>query len=568
MKKNIGILLLLLICVLLTILIAVLSIMSISIDRKFSLLENAILNNEDIKNLEEKTIILSFSDNISSAVVKNATDISAEKAYTKVKEDVKKYIHKKQYDLKLLKVDVVTDIQNVTLDEFEKSLKEIPHIYAYRRGIIIEDSQGKDIYLLESELNANSIIDYTNYKLDINRLNNYLYYCGKNQIKKIPTELRTFSTISYFCDDKNNLYDIDSELGFRKQELNKNEIDKILDTSMNYLFNMIGDNGKFIYGYYPLADEEIESYNILRHAGSTWSLILEADSMEERQKIEFALDYIVSTIKYLDDETGFVQEIVEGEIKLGGNALSIIALCEYTEKYNDTRYVDVLNKLGNGMLDMQKKDGSYIHVLNMEDFSLKNEYRTVFYDGEATFALSKLYSVTKDKKYLDAAEKTVKFFIDNDYTQYNDHWISYAVNEITKYIDNVEYYEFGLKNVANNIDKISTRKLTTHTEFEMILQCFELYERIQEREIKFEYLNEFPIEKLLKTIKERAEFQLRSYMYPEVAMYLVNPIKYSNIFYIRADYYRIRMDDIQHSALGYHFYNKYFNKINEYLNEL
>ena len=162
---------------------------------------------------------------------------------------------------------------------------------------------------------------------------------------------------------------------------------------------------------------------------------------------------------------------------------------------------------------------------------------------------------------LDAAEKSTKFFINNNYTQYNDHWISYAVNELTKYKNNKEYFEFGLKNLIDNISMISGKDYTSHINFEMLNQCYELYNRILENNIDIEATKDFSLADLKKIINTRANFQLNSYFYPEIAMFFNNPQKYCNTFFIRQNGFRIRIDDIQHSILGYYYYLKNFNTI-------
>ena len=81
---------------------------------------------------------------------------------------------------------------------------------------------------------------------------------------------------------------------------------------------------------------------------------------------------------------------------------------------------------------MQHEDGSYSHLWSL-DYKVISEFVTVFYDGEATFALARTYSLTMDKKYLDGAEKAVQMFIREDYTKYRDHRVSYALNEVTMY---------------------------------------------------------------------------------------------------------------------------------------
>src|SRR5699024_8075319 len=61
--------------------------------------------------------------------------------------------------------------------------------------------------------------------------------------------------------------------GLRKvKNLNK-ELDKLITTSTEFLASEIKDNGKFIYGYFSHFDREINFYNNLRHASSTYAMI-------------------------------------------------------------------------------------------------------------------------------------------------------------------------------------------------------------------------------------------------------------------------------------------------------
>ena len=53
----------------------------------------------------------------------------------------------------------------------------------------------------------------------------------------------------------------------------ESEINQLIESSTHFLQNMLLDNGKYIYGYFPHFDNEIGFYNILRHSSSTYALI-------------------------------------------------------------------------------------------------------------------------------------------------------------------------------------------------------------------------------------------------------------------------------------------------------
>ena len=211
------------------------------------------------------------------------------------------------------------------------------------------------------------------------------------------------------------------------------------------------------------------------------------------------------------------------------------------------------------MLDQET--GEYYHVLN-GDFSRKEAFRTVYYDGEATFALCRLYSLTSDPMWLEAAKSAVNHFIEADYAQYKDHWVAYSMNEITKHIaDNKDYYSFALDNAKKNLREIRERDTTYHTYLELLMATFEVYDRMTENEVQVEG---FDLQAFLDTISVRVDRQLNGYFYPEYAMYMENPQRILNTFMVRHDGYRVRIDDVQHNIGGYYLYAKNYEKLVSY----
>lgn len=530
-----------------------------SFDKKISMLHKLYEKNDKLQS-KDNIVIISICDKETQAIVKNKRGYSINNAYQLLKNEVSSYVKQTNYNASWVKLDIVQNVEEISMNKFKDDLSNLTQEYVYRKGIIF-NTLDTEIILTEAELNSNMIIDYDENELSLTNLNAYLKSRGDIQLRALPNSLKVFTTLGYFCDENNTvykLYDEGSNTGRRVYDtLDKFEIDNIIKNAYNYLLNMIQDDGKFVYGYNPLEDTVNESYNTLRHAGSVWSCIVSYDEASgtsvQKEKIDLSLEYLNNTIIKKDDDTYYIVELEDTDIKLGGNALSIIAMCEYIDKFSDTKYLDAVKKLGNGILSMQHSNGSYTHVINVNDYSVVDEYRTVYYDGEATFALCKLYGITKDEKYLNAAKSSMDYFIDNNYIQYGDHWISYATNEITKYVDDEEYYEFGLRNIAYSLDDILEKDYTSHINLEMLVKGYELYNRIIEKNIDVSYLYFFPLDKFKNVLNTRLHFQFNSYLYPEIAMYLKSPSKYCNAFFIRHSDFRIRIDDIQHSILGYYY---------------
>lgn len=225
------------------------------------------------------------------------------------------------------------------------------------------------------------------------------------------------------------------------------------------------------------------------------------------------------------------------------------------------RYTEIASALGNGILSLLNPEtGEFSHVLNM-DFSLKERYRTVYYDGEAAYALCRLYRLTKEEKWLFYAKKAVDHFLAADYTRYRDHWVAYAMNEITRYIHRDDYDTFALRNARVNLDFLYKRETTYHTFLELLMVTFETYERILAENPCLPYLKEFDLPYFLRTIRVRADRMLNGFFFPEYAMYMRCPDKILGSFMVRHDGFRVRIDDVQHNIGGFYLYYKNYSRL-------
>jgi len=360
------------------------------------------------------------------------------------------------------------------------------------------------------------------------------------------------------------------EYGRRKIDiLDKPLAEKLINNASEYLFNMIKPDGSYIYGIFPCFHNDYEGYNILRHTGSIWALINYYRITKNEAllpKLHSAMNYLLETHVDKKDDTAWIVERKSDEIKLGGNGLAVIMLTEYMDVFKTDKYIHIVRLLSNGILELQNKEtGAYWHVLNYPDHTRKEEFRTIYYDGEATFALARAYTFTNEKKYLDGAALAVENFINKDYTQYRDHWVAYSVNEVIKYLPEVRYFEFAMKNVENNTKRILIQPRATPTNLELLMATWLTYKQYKESDLKIEYIDNFNIHEFAETIYKRAVHGLNSFCFPEYAMYFQKPSEAVDAFFIRDDSFRIRIDDIQHFIGGYYFYLIHYDELHQYL---
>lgn len=549
-----------------------------SFDKKAELLREQVLSDKrsdeisgDIEvGLPDNVVFLSVCSGEERAKVFTGTGVDRKAAWLSAYDQAKSFIENENYNAIWLKADLMSEAKTYDTVEFSTELHHYrPEFFRY--GIAFDKSF--ETAILEAELNGAKILDYENECVDESYLNTYLKKAGRSPLSSLPDSYVVFKCVGWMCDENDEVYDLISDIddyGRRKVDtVDKEYAAELVKNASGFLIDQVKDDGSFVYGYYPRFDKNIDNYNIVRHASTLWSLVCQyrmTGNEELVPVIDRAIDYMVeNAIVERNDEISYLYEEKSDEIKLGGCGVAVVALTEYMDAFGSDKYKDLAIKLGNGILTMlDQNSGEYYHVLDGE-FIKKEQFRTVYYDGEATFALCRLYSLTSDEKWLDAAKSAVEHFISADYVQYKDHWVAYSMNEITKYVDDERYYTFALRNAQENLDTIYNRDTTYHTYFELLMSTFEIYDRMIERGIHVDYLdNGFDLEYFLRTIYKRADHMLCGYFYPEYAMYMANPNSILDTFMVRHDGYRVRIDDVQHNVGGYYLYYMNYDKLVDY----
>ena len=533
-----------------------------SLEEKLSLLYEEIANDSEIsnavRNISKPVVFISLSDGEKQAKVVYARGSNLKKAFDNAAE--------KAYNLDMtaywVKCDVVTEIEAVTYTDLCERLKST-NPCCFRKGIAFNDYFGRA--MLEAELNSNDFIDFEKGGLKLDNINSYFSHNRKIKLDEVPETLYLFETKAYFCDEQSKTYEL-NDYYRRYTDMNKKALKQLCADTSDYFGSILREDGSFYYGFKPVTAKVLNSYNNIRHAGAVWNLILQYKITGDKDTIntiDKSVEYMLSQCIYKDSKTAFLIDIPSNELKLGGNGIAVLALCEYMDAMGTDKYMSEMKALANGILYMQNESGGFNHVYNM-DFTLKEPYRIIFFDGEAMFALAKAYGATGSKKYLNACERSAEYFIANNYEEQHSHWISYGFNELTKYVPKEEYLSFGLKNV-DEYTKIALRnKRATPTQLETLMAAFELYDRIMVNGYECSYLEEFNADRLIEAIKHRVDYGMNFFIFPEYAMYFKLPQRYLDSFAVREDYFRLRIDDIQHFMGGYCLYYDNYSRVQSY----
>ena len=537
---------------------------------KADLLKAEVVTDETIEALGDApvesvgyVVFFSVCDGSTRANVYNGTGSTLNVAWDNAVKLTLKNIKKDSGEPQWVRVDVVSKSWPVNSLDILNELTDTSSGFDYH-GLSF-DPEFKTAFP-EGWMNGSGLYDYKEDRVSVEGINYWLSENGKEPLLMLPDNMVEFESMGWFCDENNEIYTLchdGADTGRRMvSALDADYAESIIDKASSFLLDQVKEDGSFIYGIRPQFDKEIDDYNILRHSGTIWSLICRYRMFPDealKEKIDSTIAYMISQILYDEEGAAYINEEKDEELKLGANGIAVVTLTEYMDVFGGEKYREVCEALGEGILKQQNADGSYWHVLYI-DFSKLEEFRTVYYDGECTFALTRLYSLTGDQKWLNAACKAIDHFIEADYTQYRDHWVAYSLNEVTKYVDRQEYYDFALANATNNYAKILGRWRTYPTNLELLISCFETWQRMVDKGID---TGDFDVQDLLDAIAARANRQLSGYFYPEQAMYMQNPERILGSFMMRNDKFRVRIDDVQHNIGGYYLYWKNYDAMVE-----
>ncbi|WP_368652490.1 hypothetical protein AB4Y30_12105 [Ornithinibacillus sp. 4-3] len=521
----------------------------------------------EIKGRKKAIVFISIGQlNQRAKVFRQSSNHSFQQAVQKVLEQVQKWVRKNQPNLSSIKIDFVHDIKQISYKDLEKMILQYKKNY-FRYGISFNEDFS--LSFLEQEINGNAFIRESKQgKLAIDETN-IRHYLKINRYKIFNFNLRLlsrrpfylFNTYGFFfnmLEDRKwiELYSGELTNGIRKIPNLKREIERIIKKSTYYLKRQVQFSGKFNYGYFSAFAKNIGTYNILRHASSLYSMLEGYEVIKDKKILDAAsksLKYLIDfSLIYKDRQTAYiVDQANDHEIKLGSNATAILAITKYTTVSNDDSYMVYAKHLANGILSMKDpNDNHFYHVLKYPEFETKEKFRIIYYEGEAIFALLRLYQIDRDEKWLEAVKDYFEIFIAEDYWKYHDHWLSYAVNELTDHVPEDKYFQFGLKNCSERLEFIYHRNTTFPTFLELTMAAYKMVKKIKQMD-KGYLLDGFNESFLNKTIDKRAEYQRVGFMYPELAMYFKVPELVLDGFFIRHHSFRVRIDDVEHNLSGY-----------------
>ncbi|MBC8315449.1 MAG: hypothetical protein ISR57_09805 [Bacteroidales bacterium] len=198
---------------------------------------------------------------------------------------------------------------------------------------------------------------------------------------------------------------------------------RAINLAGSYLSDIMLDNGQFVYRINLDTTVTVKpGYNILRHAGAIYALCMYHDLTGDTLAFETAQKagkfLTKATIKPVGGKQdllgvwslpGILRDKSPPELKLGGTDLGLVALCSLKKLDPGVVSLDTLKKMGNFILYMQKRDGSFYSKFYPYKNGRDDSWTSLYYPGEASLGLLMLYELDPQKKWLEAASKGIDY---------------------------------------------------------------------------------------------------------------------------------------------------------------
>ena len=513
------------------------------------------LNDIDTRDRHPRIVFVSVSDGLTKARIIMGTGMGIDRAVAdalSVIEDLKQG----GYVPVWLAIDIVDDVETVVIQRW--NTRSV--IAGGLSGVAFPKETG--IALLPSELVAARLITGRG-ALRSDKIGAYTARTERSLDRLFhenPPPLHVFTTRSWFTDGTEvvPLY-----RGHRTYDtVSREEVRQALRAAAGYMKHSVDTEGRFAYSYRPDTDTLSHRYNILRHAGTVYAM-LELYELADDAKLmaaaQRALDYLVKRCRSCPCLAGAACVEEKGFVKLGGNALALIALAKYFEVTSDRRYLPLMKQLARWIQWVQREDGSFdrqkVRYADCHDTGFVSDY----YPGEAILAMLRLYAIDGDERWLDVAEGGAAYLVETrDFRKdlarlSHDHWLLYALHELGRYRPRPAFDRHALR-IAEAIMHAQNlspqypdwrgsfyrppRSTPTATRVEGLAAAY----RIAVRNGKVELS-----ERIFSAITEGIRFQLQTQLGPESVLHVKNPARALGGFRRSLTNYGIRIDYVQHN---------------------
>jgi len=370
--------------------------------------------------------------------------------------------------------------------------------------------------------------------------------------------VRSFRTFAYFSNGT------ETEPLYRDhrffETIDKPVLEQAVAEGVRYLVEATGPTGEMAYTALKRGEPQ---YSLARHGGTLFSLAdvyKDYPSPQLKNAIDQATRYLLTHSKPFPFIQPSGHVLVErGAVKLTVMALGVLALVRVYEIDPKPEYLARLREYAHYIAESQLPNGRFYDRRNFDDGKWRKEMESMYAPGEAILALTELYGIDPNPRWLEIAEKGAAYLMERQGSHIpleqleHDHWLLYALNAISRHNPTDAYYQHAMR-LTTAIDQLQRkqhaypdwvgsyytppRSTPTATRVEGLLAAFEMAVRSGRAD---------DAKRIWEIAQRSIRFQLQMQYWSENAMHFPYPERILGGFRGGYDDNHIRIDFVQHN---------------------
>lgn len=212
--------------------------------------------------------------------------------------------------------------------------------------------------------------------------------------------------------------------------------------AVDYLVRETDDRGKITYDYEATTDDTDGDYNILRHAGTAYSM-MQAYRVGPDPAILAAVERAVGYYRRQmreDERNPGEWFVLDGKrAKLGGIGLGLCMLVELDKAVPGAADPALMAGMARHIERMQLPSGEFDSFYDWNG-KQKTRRKSIYYSGEALLGLVRYYELTGEERWLDIAERGADFLVHQRWKALGirfyippDAWLIQALEELDRF---------------------------------------------------------------------------------------------------------------------------------------
>lgn len=235
--------------------------------------------------------------------------------------------------------------------------------------------------------------------------------------------------------------------------LTPEEMRSVIEGSVSWIINSQEEDGSFAYEYLPYDGEYSNDDNIVRQAGTLYSLaeVARKDPVERpelNETIEGSINYLASQSKegaFEGEDFGcVVKKPGSRACSLGATSLTLVAILGYVEANPDKAedYEELIGSYLSFLLVTKNPEAGfkYDYIL---DRGFRSDKESPFYNGETLLALVRYMQYQEDAEVKSVIDSVFSYLREQEYETPLYLWIMAALKDMQQLWPSDDYVTYG-----------------------------------------------------------------------------------------------------------------------------